>query len=198
VLREACRQFRAWAAEGLALPLVAINVSLRQFRQAGFVDQMRAILRSTGMAPQSLELEISEGLLHETNSVASAMLEPMHAMGVTFALDDFGTGYSSLASIKRFPVSTVKIDRTFVEALGGEDESGSVAAAIIATAHALGKRVVAEGVETQQQASLLTRLGCDHLQGHFCSRPLRARSFARFLALSNAKDGPVSQLAASA
>ncbi len=186
VLREACRQFRAWQADGLTLPLVAINVSIRQFRQAGFVERLGSILRSTGMAPQSLELEITEGLLHEANSASAAMLEPMHAMGVSFALDDFGTGYSSLASIKRFPVSTVKIDRTFVADLRTDDESGSVAAAVIATAHALRKRVVAEGVETETQAAILARLGCDHLQGHFCSPPLRPRVFAQFLASASA------------
>ena len=92
----------------------------------------------------------------------------------------------------------MKIDSTFVEELGGEDESGSVAAAIIATAHALGKRVVAEGVETQQQATMLARLGCDHLQGHFCSHPLRARSFAEFLLLAKARNHPVPKLAARA
>ena len=107
-------------------------------------------------------------------------------MGVSFALDDFGTGYSSLASIRRFPVSTVKIDGTFVGDLRADDESGSVAAAIIATAHALRKRVVAEGVETETQAAILARLGCDQLQGHFCSPPLRPRVFAAFLARSNA------------
>jgi len=186
VLREACRQFCAWQADGLVLPLVAINVSLRQFRQAGFVERVGAVLRSTGMVPQALELEITEGLLHEANNAHAANLGPLHAMGVSFALDDFGTGYSSLASIRRFPVSTVKIDRTFVADLRADDESGSVAAAVIATAHALRKRVVAEGVETETQAAILARLGCDQLQGHFCSPPLRPRVFASFLATSSA------------
>jgi EAL domain-containing protein (putative c-di-GMP-specific phosphodiesterase class I) len=186
VLREACRQFCAWQADGLVLPLVAINVSLRQFRQAGFVERVGAVLRSTGMVPQALELEITEGLLHEANNAHAANLGPLHALGVSFALDDFGTGYSSLASIRRFPVSTVKIDRTFVADLRADDESGSVAAAVIATAHALRKRVVAEGVETETQAAILARLGCDQLQGHFCSPPLRPRVFASFLATSGA------------
>ena len=120
VLREACRQFRAWQDEGLAVPLVAVNVSIRQFRQADFVEKVGSILRSTGMAPQCLELEITEGLLHETNVAVAALLEPLHAMGVTFSLDDFGMGYSSLASVKRFPLATIKIDRTFVADLGTE------------------------------------------------------------------------------
>ncbi len=192
VLREACRQFRAWQDEGLALPLVAVNVSIRQFRQPALRrDGCGRSCRSTGMAPQCLELEITEGLLHESNSAAAALLEPLHAMGVTFGLDDFGTGYSSLASIKRFPLSTIKIDRTFVADLGADDESGSVAAAIIATAHALRKRVVAEGVETERQAAILARLGCDHLQGHFCSRPLDPRNFAQFFVLAGANRKPL-------
>jgi len=186
VLREACRQFCAWQDEGLALPLVAVNVSIRQFRQAAFVDTVRSILHETGMPPECLELEITEGLLHETNRVGAALLEPLHEMGVSFGLDDFGTGYSSLACIKRFPLATIKIDRAFVADLGADDESGSVAAAIIAGAHALRKRVVAEGVETERQAMILARLGCDHLQGHFCSRPLSAGNFAQFFVLAGA------------
>jgi diguanylate cyclase (GGDEF)-like protein len=191
VLREACRQFRAWQADGLTLPHLAINVSIRQFRYTGFVDRLRAILNSTGMAPQALELEITEALLHETNSPAAALIAPLHELGVAFALDDFGTGHSSLAAIKRFPLSTVKIHQSFVEDLGAGDDSGSVAAAIIAGAHAFGKRVVAEGVETEQHATALARLGCDHIQGHFCSRPLRAAAFTRFLGRVAAKRRPV-------
>jgi EAL domain-containing protein (putative c-di-GMP-specific phosphodiesterase class I) len=186
VLREACRQFRAWQDEGIALPLVAVNVSIRQFRQPEFVETVRSILHETGMAPECLELEITEGLLHETNRVGAALLEPLHEMGVSFSVDDFGTGYSSLACIKRFPLATIKIDRTFVADLGADDGSGSVAAAIIAGAHSLRKRVVAEGVETERQATILARLGCDHLQGHFCSRPLSAGNFAQFFVLARA------------
>ena len=196
VLREACRQFRAWQTEGLALPRVAINVSLRQFRHAGFVERLQAILQTTGMAPEALELEITEALLHESNSGSAALIAPLDAMGVQFALDDFGIGYSSLASIKRFPLSTVKIHQSFVSDLGLGDDSGSVAAAIIAGAHAFGKRVVAEGVETNQHAQALARLGCDHLQGHFCSRPLRAAAFTRFLVLSATRQKPVLTVAA--
>ena len=191
VLREACRQFRSWQDEGLMLPRVAINVSLRQFRDAAFVERLRAILHTTGMAAGALELEITEALLHESNSGCAAMIAPLDAIGVQFALDDFGTGYSSLASIKRFPVSTVKIHQSFVADLGKGDDSASVAAAIIAGAHAFGKRVVAEGVETHQHAVALARLRCDHLQGHFCSRPLRAAAFTRFLALSGTRQKSV-------
>jgi diguanylate cyclase (GGDEF)-like protein len=191
VLREACRQFRAWESEGLLLPRVAVNISIRQFRAAGFVDQLRTILRSMGMAPQALELEITEALLHESNSQATAMLAPLAELGVSFALDDFGRGYSSLAALKRFPISRVKIHQSFVADLGAGDHSESVAGAIIAMAHGLGKRVVAEGVETESQAAGLARLGCDHFQGHFCGRPLRAADFTRFLSVAAARERPV-------
>jgi diguanylate cyclase (GGDEF)-like protein len=191
VLREACRQFRAWHAEGLLLPLIAINVSIRQFRGASFVDQVRAILRSMGVAPRALELEVTESLLHDSNSQAAAGLKPLDALGVSLALDDFGRGYSSLAAIKRFPISRIKIDQSFVAELGGGNDAASVAAAIIATAHGLGKRVVAEGVETERHANVLARLGCDHLQGHFCGRPLRAADFTRFLSLADSRARPM-------
>ena len=181
VLREACRQYRAWQGEGLALPMVAVNVSARQFRQQGFVETVRSILRSEGVAPHCLGLDVTEGLLNDTNSGVAAMLDQLREMGVTLSLDDFGTGNSSLAYLKRFPMTTVKIDRSFVTDLGADDDSGAVAAAIIAMAHALKKHVLAEGVETERQATILGRLGCDHIQGYYFSRPLNAAMLAEFL-----------------
>jgi EAL domain-containing protein (putative c-di-GMP-specific phosphodiesterase class I) len=180
VLREACRQFRAWESEGLMLPRVAVNISIRQFRAAAFVEQLQGILRSMGMAPQALELEITEALLHESNSQATAMMAPLDALGVSFALDDFGRGYSSLAALNAFPFRGSRSIRASspISAKGATTES--VAGAIIAMAHGLGKRVVAEGVETEWHAAALVRLGCDHFQGHFCGRPLRAADFTRF------------------
>ena len=187
VLREACRQFRAWQDEGLALPLVAVNVSIRQFRQPAFVETVRSILHDTGMAPQCLELEITEGLLHETNRVGAALLEPLHEMGVTFSLDDFGTGYSSLACIKRFPLATIKIDRTFVADLDADDESGSVAAAIIARAHALRKRVVAEGVGNGAAGDDTCAPRVRSPAGPFLQPSAEARgNFAQFFVLAGA------------
>src|SRR5439155_14139461 len=133
-----------------------------------------AVIRTTGIAAHSLELEITESLLIDANSGVAGLFEELAGMGVTFSLDDFGTGYSSLAYLKRFPVETVKIDRSFVTDLGDDAGSHAIAAAIIAMAHALRKRVVAEGVETERQASILGRLGCDHYQGYYLSRPLTA------------------------
>jgi EAL domain-containing protein (putative c-di-GMP-specific phosphodiesterase class I) len=181
VLRDACRQFVAWRAEGVLLPCVAVNVSARQFRQRGFGARVASIVRDTGIPPHCLELEINERLLIEANSGVAAMLDELRALGITIGLDDFGTGYSSLAYLQRFPIRTVKIDRTFVTDLNSEDGTGAIAAAIVAMAHALEKQVVAEGVETERQAAILTRLGCDHLQGHYYSRPLTAALLAEFV-----------------
>jgi diguanylate cyclase (GGDEF)-like protein len=181
-LREACRQFVAWQASGIVLPHLAVNVSARQFRQKGFVSMVASIVRDTGIPPPCLELEITEGLLIDADNGVAAMLADLRRLGVTIGLDDFGTGYSSLAALKRFPIRTVKIDRSFVTDLAARDGAGAIAAAIVAMAHALRKRVVAEGVETERQASMLTRLGCDHLQGYFYSRPLTAAMLAEFVA----------------
>ena len=109
------------------------------------------------------------------------MLHALHGLGITLALDDFGTGYSSLAYLKRFPMDIVKIDRSFVTDLGRDNDAGAVAAAIVAMSHALHKQVVAEGVETKTQAALLTRMGCDQIQGYYYSRPLTATMFANFV-----------------
>jgi len=187
VLREACRQFRAWEAEGIGLSCLAVNVSPRQFRQKGFVKRVGAIMRGAGIGADCLELEITESLLIDANSGVASMLAELRAMGISISIDDFGTGYSSLAYLKRFPVGTVKIDRSFVTELDGDEDSGAIAAAIIAMAHALRKRVVAEGVETERQAAILDRLGCDEIQGYHVSRPLSAPHFAQFLRLAKAK-----------
>jgi diguanylate cyclase (GGDEF)-like protein len=180
VLREACRQFVAWQREGLDVPHIAVNVSARQFRQKGFVDSIASTLRDTGIDAKCLELEITESLLIDAKSSTAGLLEACRRMGITIGLDDFGTGYSSLAYLKRFPVNTVKIDRSFVTDLGTSKDAGAIAAAVIAMAHALDKRVVAEGVETQAQADILSGLDCDHIQGYFYSAPLPATMFASF------------------
>jgi diguanylate cyclase (GGDEF)-like protein len=195
VLREACRQFVAWQAEGIAVPHVAVNVSARQFRQKGLVESIASIVRTTGIAPDCLELEITESLLIDGKSGVAGMLDELRSMGITLALDDFGTGYSSLAYLKRFPVDTVKIDRSFVTDLSISEDAGAIAAAVIAMAHALQKRVVAEGVETQKQTALLTRLGCDHIQGYYYSQPLPASMFAAFAARNAAGLEPAKRAA---
>ena len=172
VLREACAQFQKWQANGIALPRVGVNVSPRQFQQKGFIDTLDKIVRDCGMQASSLEVEITESLLLEATSTVEAMLRKLKSIGVQIALDDFGTGYSSLAYLKRFPVDVVKIDRSFVKDLPADEGSAAITAAIIAMAHALRKKVVAEGVATAEQAAFLRRLQCDHIQGYHLSVPL--------------------------
>ena len=172
VLREACAQFQKWHGNGIALPRVGVNVSARQFQQKGFIDVLEKIVGDCGMQASSLEVEITESLLLEATSTVEIMLTKLKSIGVHIALDDFGTGYSSLAYLKRFPVDVVKIDRSFVKDLPADEGSAAITAAIIAMAHALRKKVVAEGVATAEQAAFLRRLRCDHIQGYHLSVPL--------------------------
>jgi diguanylate cyclase (GGDEF)-like protein len=181
VLREACAQFQRWRGDGIALPRVGVNVSARQFQQKGFVDILAKIVRDCGMQASSLEVEITESLLLEGSSTVETMLTKLKAIGVQIALDDFGTGYSSLAYLKRFPVDVVKIDRSFVKDLPADEGSAAITAAIIAMAHALHKRVVAEGVATAEQAAFLRRLRCDHIQGYHLSVPLSPSDLAELI-----------------
>ena len=180
-LREACSRMKAWQAEGLAVAQVCVNVSPRQFRRSGLANLVRECVEEAGIAPDCLELEITEGLLMEHPVAAEGMLHELHAMGIGIALDDFGTGFSSMAYLKRFPVQTIKIDRVFVEGLGEGGDARAIVAAIIALSHALGKSVVAEGVETAEQLAILGELGCDDIQGHYFAPALPPAEFAAFV-----------------
>ena len=181
MLTEACRQFQAWQVAGIDTPRVAVDVSSRQFRQRGFVEQIRRIVTASAIAPYCLELEIDEDLLLDTDRGMARTLDQLRAIGVTFCLDDFGAGQASLACLNRFPVENVKIDRSLTPEVGGETGPGAMVAAIVAAAQALNKRVVADGVTTEKQAALLARLGCHQIQGPYVSRALDAGSFAELL-----------------
>ena len=134
-----------------------------------------------GIAPESLDLEVTESVLMDRGSDVERMLRELAAMGVSISLDDFGTGFSSLAYLKRFPVHKVKIDRGFVDGLGSDADSEAIVAAIVAMSHALGKEVVAEGAETDEQISVLRKLGCDVVQGYRISKPLPLAEFSAFV-----------------
>ncbi len=181
VLRDACRQHRAWLADGIAMPRLAVNVSARQFRQKDFADRVDAIVRECGVDSATLELEITESLLVDAERGVEETLARLQQRGVMIALDDFGTGYSSLAYLKRFSVGTVKIDRTFIKDLPADEGSAAIVRAIIAMAHALGKRVVAEGAETAAQRAFLVGAQCDHLQGYWLSKPICANDIPAFV-----------------
>ena len=171
VLREACARTRGWHDLGYTDLAVSVNVSARQLQDARFVEGIASVLADTGLAPQYLELELTESSLVRDVASAVAIVKALKALGVRVAIDDFGTGYSSIAYLKHFDVDTVKIDRIFVNDLG--DETGSAIVHAIATlAHNLGSRVVAEGVETFEQAAALRALDCDGFQGYLYSRPI--------------------------
>ncbi|HZZ95009.1 MAG TPA: EAL domain-containing protein [Usitatibacter sp.] len=186
-IERACAQIHAWHAEGIPIERVAVNVSPRQFRRRSIVKHLRDALARHQIPASALEIEITEGLLLEQGPSVEGMLHEIAEAGHPIALDDFGTGFSSMSYLKRFPVHTIKIDRVFIEGLGGGPDSEAIVAAIIAMSHALGKSVIAEGVETQKQLAVLRRLGCDEMQGFLLSPALppdgvgqlvRARSVA--------------------
>jgi len=172
VLRTACSQARQWQDEGLLAVPAAVNVSSVQFRQEGFCDLIRRVLDETGLAPQYLELELTESLLLSSADVTLSVLQELKTMGVTLSIDDFGTGYSSLSYLKRFPVSKLKIDRSFVRDVAVNRDDAAIATAIISMAKSLNLKVIAEGVETEAQMAFLREHHCDEIQGYYFSKPL--------------------------
>ncbi|MDX2023421.1 MAG: EAL domain-containing protein [Deltaproteobacteria bacterium] len=174
VLEESCKQLRRFQDLGYKGLRMAVNLSPVQLRDAGCVDCVDAILQRTGVAPSDLELEITEAVLMQGDSNCREHLARLRGMGIQLAIDDFGTGYSSLAYLKRFRVDALKIDRSFVMDMGTDDNSETIVRAMIAIAHALGLRTVAEGVETDEQRLRLKGLGVDEMQGFFFSKPLPA------------------------
>lgn len=185
VLREACRQVQAWLDAGLRAVPVAVNTSALEFRHADFLQGLASILKETGLAPRYLELELTESVLMHDAESSVAVLEALKAMGVRLAIDDFGTGYSSLSYLKRFPIDTLKIDRSFVRDIASDVDDSTIVSAVIAMGRTLGQRVIAEGVETQEQLAFLRTRQCDEGQGFHFSRPLSAEDFRRLLVTGN-------------
>ncbi len=181
VLRQACRQAASWPAH----ISIAVNLSPLQFRDAGLVAMIGAALADAGLAPQRLELEITETTMLETDSQTMDALWQLHGKGVRIALDDFGTGYSSLSYLRRFPFDKVKIDRSFIHDLGAESDDSSIILAIIGLAERMNMTVTAEGVETCAQMRLLRMYNCPQVQGFLFSRPVPADDFAVLIALDN-------------
>ena len=181
IVQQACRQMRAWLDAGLKLPRISVNVSPRQFRRKGFVEFLERTVRESRVPPECLEIEVTEGLLMERGESAEALLKRLADGGHRIALDDFGTGFSSMSYLNRFPVHTLKIDRAFIVRLGETTDSEAIVAAIIAMAHALGKEVVAEGVELASQEAALRRLGCEAIQGFLYSPAVPPAQLAAFV-----------------
>ena len=181
VLREVCGQIQAWQREGLAVKPVTVNVSARQFQQKDFESIVRHILREAGIDPSLLQFELTESLLMSDPEGAARTLRGLKDSGVKISVDDFGTGYSSLAYLKRFPIDALKIDHSFVRDITTDPEDAMITLAIIGLAHSLKLKVVAEGVETQEQLELLAANGCDEIQGHLFSVPDTAEKCAKML-----------------
>lgn len=181
VLRQACEQLRRWRTAGFSDLRVAVNLSPQQFRRPGFADLVRDILHDARLSPELLEMEITEGVLMTQSAENLAILEQLAETGVRLAVDDFGTGYSSLSYLQRFPVHTLKIDRSFVDGIGADENDTAIVTAIIAMAHSLRLKVVAEGVETADQAMFLRSHGCLAAQGFFYSKPVNALQLGQLL-----------------
>ncbi len=181
VLREACRQAKAWQDAGLPPMVVAVNVSTRQFSLSDIQGLVRQALDDSGLAPEYLEVEITESLLAQDLEYTLDALNHINTLGVQIAVDDFGTGYSSLAYLKRFPLHKLKLDQSFVRDLEQDADDRAIASGVVNLGHSLGLEVIAEGVETQAQLDILRALGCDEVQGYLYSRPLPAADLAAWL-----------------
>ena len=181
VLRQACAQAAAWQRDGLPPIHVAVNVSARQFSDQHLFESIRQVLQDTGLQPQHLELEITEGMIVHNIDRARGQLDALKALGVRLAIDDFGTGYSSFGQLKNFPIDTLKVDRSFVREVATNPDDQAIAAAIITMGKMLNLRVVAEGVETAEQRDFLIARDCDEMQGYLFSRPVEPVAFAALL-----------------
>jgi len=181
VLKTACLQSVAWQNEGLPPFGIAVNMTERQFLDESLLQDLASILKSTGMNPQLLELELTESLLIRDVENTLRILTGLKSLGIRIAVDDFGTGYSSLATLQRFPLDTVKIDRSFIGDLVGPAEDSGLADAIISMGKSLSLTVIVQGVETKEQADFLRAHACDELQGFYFNRPLPANQFAQLM-----------------
>lgn len=174
VLITACAQTRAWHDAGFHTLRVTVNLSARQFKQQNLVNMITQVLQKTGLDPHFLELELTEGIVMQNDASILSVLRELKSMGIHFSIDDFGTQYSSLSYLKRFPIDTLKIDRSFVHDITTNPDDAAIVTAIIAIAESLKLKVVAEGVENKEQAAFLHKLRCDNIQGYVYSHPLPA------------------------
>jgi diguanylate cyclase (GGDEF)-like protein/PAS domain S-box-containing protein len=190
VLASACRQLRTWQRElpAMANLAVGVNISHRQFVSPAVVDDIARILEETGLRPQSLRLEVTETTAMQNAAQTIDIMAQLRAMGLLIYMDDFGTGYSSLSQLQRMPIDALKIDRAFVKEMDRDATSRTIIDTIIGLAHTMKARVIAEGVETAQQAARLARVGCDYLQGYHFSRPVPAQQIPVFVERYEARE----------
>ena len=190
VLRTACLQARRWQQQGLGNFPVAVNVSAMQFYGDDFPEVVRNVLKETGLAPDCLELELTETILMSNPKHMFAVLQQLRESGVRLAIDDFGSGYSSFSYLRRFSVDKLKIDRSFVQDVAVNSQAAAITTAIINMARSLHVRVIAEGVEDEAQLSFLRTHECDEAQGYYLGRPVRAEDLTR--RLEGVRDGSFS------
>ncbi len=181
VLRTACAQNKVWHDAGFPSLCVAVNLSARQFQQPNLVEMVARVLSETGLSPCFLELEITESIAMQNLDFTRAILKDLHSMGVSISMDDFGTGYSSLSYLKKFPLDKLKIDQSFVRELTTDPNDAAIISAIAALAKVLNLKMVAEGVETEDQRAFLQSLECEYMQGYLFSRPLSAKDATQIL-----------------
>jgi diguanylate cyclase (GGDEF)-like protein/PAS domain S-box-containing protein len=187
VITTACQQIRAWKAAGLGENKVSINLSTLQFRRGDLIALTQRVLLASGISAACLDFEITEGVLMENIHNALPILDSVKNIGVSVSLDDFGTGYSSLSYLKKLPIDTLKIDKSFVDEIHIKPRDAMIALAIISLGHNLGLTVIAEGVEHKQQHDYLLEHGCDEIQGYYFSKPLAVKDFEQLLAAQLAK-----------
>jgi diguanylate cyclase (GGDEF)-like protein len=185
VIREACRQARVWQRRQMPFIRIAVNVSPLQFRQANFVKKLSAALSEHDLDPTYLEIELTEATLMSNAESSVALLKELSALGVVVAIDDFGTGYSSMSYLQRFPIDKLKIDRSFISDVASNPDDASIVRAIISLAHGLRLKVIAEGVESAEQLSILKHMGCDQYQGFYRSAAVPAMEIERLVRLAS-------------
>lgn len=181
VIREACRENRVWLDAGLEPLVVSVNLSVRQFHERNLVDVVLSAIDEAGISPQQLQLEITESVLLEGNPSANDILSRLRDQGIKVAIDDFGTGYSSLSYLKQYPFDILKFDRSFIHDITSSENGEAIVASVINLGHSLGMTVVAEGVETQQQLTILHDRDCDQFQGYLFGYPMSAENCAEWL-----------------
>jgi diguanylate cyclase (GGDEF)-like protein/PAS domain S-box-containing protein len=189
VMFKACSEVQAMRQEGRFPCRVAVNISLHQFRQQGFVRRVREVLRQTGLPAEALELEITEGVLVDDVKEATQILEELNAIGVRLSIDDFGTGYSSMHYLRRLPFDTIKIDKSFIDGLPHNKDDCAIVTAIITLAHSMELEVVAEGVETREQFAFVSSQGCQLIQGYFFSPPVSFEAVAALVQTDGFQEG---------
>ena len=186
VMLTACAQNKAWQDAGLPPVVVSVNVSARQFRHDNLVETVANVLALTGLEGKYLEIEMTESMVMHDAAKLAAMLVELKKLGVQISVDDFGTGYSSLSYLKRFPVDRLKVDRSFVQDIASDHDDATIVRTIIALGHNLGLKVVAEGVETEEQVHFLRQNHCDEMQGYYFGKPMPAEEFAALFEPSKA------------